>query len=229
MTRKTTAKRAAPGPIASEPEAPTPVAPDATVSLRERQRLRRRKALIDAAREVFYETHYVLAKVEDILERAEISRPTFYRYFSDKEAVLREIMLEDVGAQSVLWEEVAALGNPTEKQIAQWTQRFLKGMRRKAQSVALFNVACGLDTTLVHEFSLVRDRNLAVLGAGIEAFRLKGDGSRRDGERRAAAHLLFYQLDQLCFNCVFPGSDLDESEMIGLFARNFCRFIAEYS
>lgn len=216
MTSKTSAKRRA-APVAAE-------AP----SLRERQRQRRRKALIDAAREVFYETHYVLAKVEDILERAGISRPTFYRYFSDKEAVLREIMLEDVTAQSVLWEEVAALGNPTEKQMILWTQRFLKGMRRAAQSVSLFNVACGLDTTLIHEFSLIRDRNIAVLGTTIKAFRLKGDGSRRDRERRSAAHLLFYQLDQLCFNCVFPGSDLDESGMIAIFARNFCRFLEDY-
>jgi AcrR family transcriptional regulator len=219
MTKITPAKRSA---------AKTRPDQNNALSLREQQRLSRRKGVIDAARQVFYETHYVLAKVEDILERANISRPTFYRYFSDKEAVLREIMLEDVSAQSKLWEDVARLGDPSEKQISAWTLRYLKGMRRRAQSVALFNVACGLDTTLVHEFSLIRDRNIAVLGEGIKAFRLQNDGSRRDAERRAAAHLLFYQLDQLCFNCVFPGSDLDETGMSDVFARNFCRFVADY-
>lgn len=197
--------------------------------LRERQRLRRRQEVIDAAREVFYETHYILAKVEDILQRANISRPTFYRYFPDKEAVLREIMLEDVSAQSLLWREIAVLRTPTQKQIAAWALRYLKGMRKKSQSVALFNTACGLDTSLIHEFSVIRDGNMALLSDGIKAFRLAGDGSRRDAQRRAAAHLLFYQLDQLCFNCVFPGSDLDESAMIDMFARNFCGFVAAYS
>ena len=219
MTPKTTAKTSAAIAQASD---------TGELPLRERQRQERRKALIDAAREVFYETHYILAKVEDILQRAQISRPTFYRYFPDKEAVLREIMLEDVAAQSVLWKEVAVLVEPTEKQVSQWALRFLKGMRRRSQSVALFNIACGLDTSLVHEFSLIRDRSIAILGEDIPAFRLKGDGSPRDTERRAAAHLLIYQLDQLCFNNVFPGSDLDELAMVRSFARNFCAFVKTF-
>ncbi|MGE0383191.1 MAG: TetR/AcrR family transcriptional regulator [Gammaproteobacteria bacterium] len=205
-----------------------PVSSGARVAVREQHRQQRRQAVIDAAREVFYETHYVLAKVEDILQRAGISRPTFYRYFPDKDAVLREIMIEDVTAQSALWKEIATLGRPAEPQLVAWARRFLKGMRRKSRSVSLFNVACGLDTTLVHEFSLVRDRSMAMLGEGIAAFRMTGDGSRRDRERRAAAHLLFYELDQLCFNCVFPGADLDENAMITAWARNFLRFSAEF-
>lgn len=220
MAKKTHVNQSHPSQSTSE---------ETSLPLRERQRLLRRKNVIDAAREVFYETHYILAKVEDILQRAEISRPTFYRHFSDKEAVLREIMLEDVAAQSRLWEEIATLVNPTEKQISTWALRYLKGMRNKTQSVALFNIACGLDTSLVHEFSLIRDQTMAVLGEHIKAFHCKGDGSRRDNERRAAAHLLFYQLDQLCYNCVFPGSDLDAAMMVASFARNFCRFVTDYS
>jgi AcrR family transcriptional regulator len=191
--------------------------------------MKRRQDLIDAAREVFYETHYILASVEDIIKRAEVSRPTFYRYFADKEALLREIMREDVSLQSALWHDLAALKNPGEKAIGVWVARYLKGMRRKVQSVALFNVACGLDTRLVHEFSVYRDRTMAVLGEGIAAFRLRGDNPERDTRRRAAAHLLFYQLDQLCFNCVFPGSDLDEEAMIAAFATNFRSFMKAFS
>lgn len=219
MAKSTSLKKS--GPIQTADD-------DTVLPLRERQRQRRRQDLIEAAREVFYETHYILATVEDILQRAEISRPTFYRYFSDKEAVLREIMLEDVGLQSLLWRDLAVIGNPSEKQVCAWAVRFLKGMRKKSQSVALFNIACGLDTTLIHEFSLIRDQNMAVLGEGIKAFSLKGDGSKKDGERRAAAHLLFYQLDQLCFNCVFPRFDLDEAALISVFARNFRQFVETY-
>lgn len=196
--------------------------------LRERQRQRRRKELIDAAREVFYETHYVAATVEDIIQRADISRPTFYRYFSDKDSVLREILLEDVTAQSAMWQKIAAIGAPTDRQLLDWSQRFVKTMRKHARTVALFNVATGMDPSLVHEFSRGRDRYLAVLGTGIKAFKLKGDGSPRDIERRAASHLLFYQIDQICVNFAYPGSDLNESVMLGVFVRNFRHFLQTY-
>jgi AcrR family transcriptional regulator len=201
------------------------VATNEELPLRLRQRQHRRAALIDAAREVFYETHYVAATVEDIIQRAEISRPTFYRYFSDKDSVLREMLLEDVAAQAVMWQKLSDIGTPTDKQLFEWSRRFVSVMRRHSRTVALFNVATGMDTSLVHEFSRGRDRYLAILGAGIEAFKLKGDGSSRDAERRAGAHLLFYQIDQISVNLAFPGSDLDEDAMIGAFVRNFRHFL----
>ena len=205
--------------------APLTAVSDDRLPLRERQRQQRRKGLIDAAREVFYETLYVAATVEDIIQRAEISRPTFYRYFSDKDAVLREILLEDVTAQSAMWQKLAAIGAPTDRQLFDWSQRFVNAMRKHARTVALFSVATGMDPSLVHEFSRCRDHYLAILGTGIKAFRLKGDGSKRETERRAAAHLLFYQLDQICLNLAFPGSDLDESVMLSAFAWNFRHFL----
>lgn len=205
--------------------APAIAVRDSELPLRERQRQHRRKELIDAAREVFYETHYVAATVEDIIQRANISRPTFYRYFSDKDAVLREILLEDVTAQSEMWRKLAAIGTPTDQQLFDWTRRFIKTMRKHARTVALFNVATGMDPSLVHEFSRCRDRYLAILGADMKAFKLKGDGSRCDIERRAAAHLLFYQIEQICVNLVFPGSDLDEDVMLGTFVHNFRHFL----
>lgn len=208
------------------PRNPAPIlVDDEALPLRERQRQRRRQELIDAAREVFYETHYVAATVEDIIQRADISRPTFYRYFSDKDSVLREILLEDVAAQSAMWQKLADIGTPTDKQLLDWSQRFVRTMRKHARTVALFNVATGMDTSLVHEFSRGRDRYLAILGKGIRAFKLKGDGSQRDVDRRAAAHLLFYQIDQICVNFAFPGSDLNESAMLGVFVQNFRHFL----
>ena len=77
MEKKSEAKRSS----RIEPDAIAPL------SLRERKRKRLRKAIIDAGREVFCETHYVTATIEDIAVRASLSRPTFYRYFPDKEAV----------------------------------------------------------------------------------------------------------------------------------------------
>jgi AcrR family transcriptional regulator len=215
----------------SEEKQPSSVEPDAIASLspRERKRQHLRKALIDAGRKVFCETHYVTATVEDIASRAKLSRPTFYRYFRDKEAVLREILMLDVEVQSALWRKLAALGNPTDKQLSAWFEQFIKLMRKNAPTVALFHVAMGIDATFAHELSGIRDRYIAILGEGIPAFRLKGNGSRRDEKHRALAHLLLYQVDQVCTNMAFPGGNLVEEMMVAGLTTNFRQFIQNYS
>ncbi|MFO0619008.1 MAG: TetR/AcrR family transcriptional regulator [Polyangiaceae bacterium] len=52
----------------------------------------RRKVLLDAARDVFADKGYHDAKVEDIAERANVAKGTFYLYFKDKRAVLEELV-----------------------------------------------------------------------------------------------------------------------------------------
>jgi AcrR family transcriptional regulator len=53
---------------------------------------RRRKVLLDAARDVFADKGYHDAKVEDIAERANVAKGTVYLYFKDKRAVLEELI-----------------------------------------------------------------------------------------------------------------------------------------
>lgn len=67
------------------------------MSLRERKRIRTRDALVNAAMSLFLEKGFASTTVDEIVERAEISRRTFFRYFASKEAVVfphRERYLE---------------------------------------------------------------------------------------------------------------------------------------
>lgn len=196
--------------------------------LRELRRQRLRKALIDAGREVFCETHFITATIEDIVLRANLSRPTFYRYFPDKDAVLREILMVDVEIQSAMWRKLSALGNPTNKQLATWFEQFIKLIQKNKPTVALFHVAMGIDPTLASEISRLRDRYISIIGEGIAAFRIKGNGSRQDEKHRAAAHLLLFQVDQVCVNLSFPDSDLKQEALIEGLVENFRLFIKTY-
>ena len=54
-----------------------------------------RARLLQAARETFGELGFVATRVDDIVERAGLSHGTFYRYFSDKKAILLDLT-EDV-------------------------------------------------------------------------------------------------------------------------------------
>lgn len=57
-------------------------------SLRVRKRLRARDEIIEAAHELFAERGYPAVTVVDIVERAEVGRTTFFRYFGDKQEVV---------------------------------------------------------------------------------------------------------------------------------------------
>ncbi|OBF30116.1 helix-turn-helix domain-containing protein [Mycobacterium sp. ACS4331] len=81
----------------------------AALTLRERKRARTRAAIYEAAMELFEERPYAEVTVEDICERAEIGRATFFRFYGAKGALLLEFNRRladraraaiDAGAQS---------------------------------------------------------------------------------------------------------------------------------
>lgn len=65
---------------------------------RERTKAANRKAILDAAMDVFGELGYDAASVRDIVRRTDLATGTFYNYFPDKESVLRAL-LEDVATE----------------------------------------------------------------------------------------------------------------------------------
>ena len=57
-------------------------------SLRERKKIKSRRALAMAAHKLFLEKGFENTTADEIAERAELSRSTFFRYFKTKEAVV---------------------------------------------------------------------------------------------------------------------------------------------
>src|ERR1700746_701855 len=71
-------------------------AADRSLPLRERNKLRRRRALAAAVRRLFTENGVGSITVEDLAAEAEVSKSTFFRFFPAKEAAAIE-------AEGELW------------------------------------------------------------------------------------------------------------------------------
>jgi AcrR family transcriptional regulator len=61
------------------------------IGLRERKKARLRQQIIDTSIKLFRRNGYEATRIDDIVQLLEISQPTFFRYFSSKDAVLREV------------------------------------------------------------------------------------------------------------------------------------------
>jgi AcrR family transcriptional regulator len=65
-----------------------------TRARREREKRERRRSILQAARETFFENGFHHATVDSVAERAEVSKGTVYLYFESKEAILAHLLLE---------------------------------------------------------------------------------------------------------------------------------------
>ena len=64
---------------------------DQTLSRRERKKLETRQGLLEAALTLFREKGYRATTVEEITDRADVAKGTFFNYFPSKEALLGEL------------------------------------------------------------------------------------------------------------------------------------------
>lgn len=103
----------------------------------ERKRTRNRDALVAAARGLFARHGFEATTIAHIAEAADLGFGTFYRYFSDKEAVLEAVL--DDGRSEIDRVLLAAepKGTAPPVALARLTERFVQAVRRNRDILSL--------------------------------------------------------------------------------------------
>ena len=121
---------------------------DRSLPLRERKKLRTRRALADAALRMFAEKGFNETTLDELTEEAEVSRSTFFRTFPAKEAVAIEAEVELWSAYlaaldarelsgAILGELHATLAEAVAGLESGWDERFLATRRLVSAEPAL--------------------------------------------------------------------------------------------
>ncbi len=88
-----------------------------TQQRRERERQSRRREILEAAKEVFWERGFQNATIEKIAQRAELAVGTLYCYFQSKEEMYVSLLFESVEIFRKELERIRALAIPPDKKL----------------------------------------------------------------------------------------------------------------
>ena len=104
-----------------------------TQERREREREERRQSILRAAREVFFEHGFHRATVDNVAERAEVSKGTVYLYFESKETILAHLLLEGLGDLVEELERAYAAGEciPAHERLRRLSWAYLQFFQRE--------------------------------------------------------------------------------------------------
>jgi AcrR family transcriptional regulator len=80
-----------------------------TAERRAREKAQRRREILNAARQEFFERGFHRPTMDDVAARAQVSKGTIYLYFESKEEILAHLLLE--GLHQLL-QEIEAASNP---------------------------------------------------------------------------------------------------------------------
>ena len=86
------------------------------LSRREREKMRQRQDMLDAALDLFSEKGYHNVTIQEIAEKAEFAIGTLYKFFSNKEELYKAIVIENfMKSHDTLMQSIASVDDPVEK------------------------------------------------------------------------------------------------------------------
>ncbi len=212
----------------SKDQLKSPHSPEAPVSWQSKKREQSREQILEAALAAFSDKSYGATTIEEIVERAKVSRATFYNHFPSKLAIVVTLSQERVSPiADRAYARLAALKDPTARQLAVWVREFVtifEENRAIIETLAeVWIVEPEYHAIMVNKHEL----NIKTLGASIPAFAIASSGLKKNEYARIKAHFLLRLLEDFCNGVTIHGWDIDKDVGIRVIADDLHRFITE--
>jgi len=122
-------------------------------SIRESQKKLTRDRLINAATDLFREVSFRDVTINQIMDRAEVSRSTFYLYFKDKLDIATAAARRRSSSQHIrLFEELASYEEPSVSDIRRWIDKRLAITGKDPVLVSVFNEVISSEPNFAREY-----------------------------------------------------------------------------
>jgi len=163
-------------------------------SLRSEQRELTRSRLRKAARVLFEERGFSETSIDDIAADAQVARATVYLHYQGKEAILADLLKEDLDMQVGHFEWLASVAEADAATLRKWIARLVRANQMRRKSVALYGHILNKEPEVGAGHKMHREKIIEILARRFPAF-----AAARENERiNLAAHGLLLQLDQFC-------------------------------
>jgi AcrR family transcriptional regulator len=147
------------------------------LSRREREKLRQRQEILDAALELFSQSGYHNVSMNEIAEKSEFAVGTLYKFFSSKEEIYKSLMVENSNRFFKTIMEALQAGGDEVEQLRNMVRAKGKVFMDNAPIVRLYhaetkgagyNVKAGLDADIRKKYDHVQQTVAAVFESGIK-------------------------------------------------------------
>ncbi len=178
-------------------------------------RQKRRRQILDAAREVFAKRGYARSTVDDVALEAGVARGTFYLYFDDKRDVFEELV--DGFAEQITGAIVRIVTDDPSQTVASQVILNIHGivsvcLAERSMTKILFTDAVGVDPEFERKLATFYDAVVQLLTESLRDGQALGVVA--DGEPRVLAYLSLGALKELLYQAVTLGLAAESAEAL---------------
>ncbi|MBM3595557.1 MAG: TetR/AcrR family transcriptional regulator [Alphaproteobacteria bacterium] len=201
-------------------------------SVSDERTLETRSAIITAAREVLLEKGYAATRVEDIITRAGISRPTFYRHFKDKFEVAKAYHALSGDETLGPWGALSDVDMSDVAAIRRWFEALLNAFAERCDELAVWSEMSAIEPNYLMRVPRQIPALIELLGRKIPAFaRAQSQAPEGEGEPGPVwveAYLLLEHLSYYCTWLALGKHVISKKQSVDYFCERLYRFAQRY-
>ncbi len=188
-----------------------------TAERKEREKVHRKDEILNAAEKVFFEKGLALATMDEIAEKAELSKGTLYLYYKSKEDLYMAIICRGHQILLKMFQEAASTGEPTIQLFQNIGQAYYAFYKRHHDYFRMFSFA---ENTQLHSQVSAEMRNVCAesgqcIGGVVQEVIQKGieDGTFRPEVNPVEMSVIFWANSRGVMELIDHFSSIPASEM----------------